>query len=65
MLIAQNPAVTQDPTLRGLLDEVLELTGMSPSVIQTSSRVVQPTPGQAAQGTGVGTNNAGSVPIAQ
>ena len=66
MLIAQNPAVTQDPQLQGLLDQVLELTGVSSSVFSNQrSAQVAPTPAEAAQATGVGTANAGSTPIAQ
>jgi len=64
MLIAQNPAVIQDPTLAPILDQILELTGIAPNVLNTNKgAAVAPT--AAAQATGVGTANAGSTPIAQ
>ena len=63
MLIAQNPAVVSDPTIQPLLDQVLELTGIAPSVFNTQRAAVSPTIAQ--QATGVGTPNAGSAPIAQ
>jgi len=64
MLIAQNPAVIQDPTLAPILDQVLELTGVAPSILNTG-RGTAVAPTAAEQGTGVGTANAGTTPIAQ
>jgi len=64
MLVAQNEAVVTNPTLAPLLDQVLELTGVAPNILN-SKRGTAVAPTAAAQGTGVGTANAGTTPIAQ
>jgi hypothetical protein len=64
MLLAQNPQITQNPELMNILENMLELTGMSPSILP-SGKAMQPSSAELGAGNiGVGTANAGSPPIA-
>lgn len=64
-LLAQNPALMDDPRLKPLLETLAERTNISPSILPSSNKSGQPSSAELGAGLGVGTPNTGATPLAK